>query len=728
MTEQFDPYRKWLGIPAQDQPPHHYRLLGIEPFESDPEVVCNAADARMAHVKTYQTGKHSDHSQRLLNELATAKICLLNPAKRAEYDRRLRERLEGREERGERRGEGDEENAPGQRSGGGVAEELDDFSSLVLPPRASDYIVRGRRKKQPSWLVPSIVFGALALLALVLAIAYQNGLADRGSKRNDPARKELPPVHAKNPAPASKPKPSRPQPTHPRAPRPAPPRREQEPPAKPDQPPVKAAHPQPAPIIEQPEPTEPPAEQPAHKPPAIRKKLAVPDAAAQHKAEVEIRKRFAQQFAAGDTIMGKLLLAARLRVEARAATEDPAARFVLYRLSGELAARAGKLSQGFTTIDLIAERFDVNPWAMKADLAETVVSGRRVAGDDADTIAQRWLQTETLRELADEAAAGDDLTTAVRAAKLAASTAKMTKDPLLIRDASARLRGMDYMKSRFRPVEAALAVLAENPADAEANLTVGRWRCFAIGDWKRGLPLLAKASDPALADLARRDLAEPAAVRDCLALADAWYAAAEKEPPPTKTGLLTRACYWYERVPPVVSGEDKARTSKRLDELHKKDIWGERIRGAMVIGDVALSRRGAKAEGPSAPEKMLDGFTATNEKDCSAYGKCPCRWVITLDKVYQLREIRFKLHDFNRKRAYRYVLSVSADGDHYTVVKDASRGEWRGWQQIFLSSRPVKTILLEGLYCTTGPDFAVIELEAYCIPPLGARPAGGSHR
>ena len=25
----FDPYRKWLGIPPQEQPPNHYRLLGI---------------------------------------------------------------------------------------------------------------------------------------------------------------------------------------------------------------------------------------------------------------------------------------------------------------------------------------------------------------------------------------------------------------------------------------------------------------------------------------------------------------------------------------------------------------------------------------------------------------------------------------------------------------------------------------------------------------------------
>jgi hypothetical protein len=33
-STQFDPYRKWLGIAPADQPPNHYRLLGLDLFES----------------------------------------------------------------------------------------------------------------------------------------------------------------------------------------------------------------------------------------------------------------------------------------------------------------------------------------------------------------------------------------------------------------------------------------------------------------------------------------------------------------------------------------------------------------------------------------------------------------------------------------------------------------------------------------------------------------------
>ncbi len=90
MSAKLDPYWKWLGIPPDEQPPNYYRLLGIAPFESDPEVISNAADRQMAHVRSYQTGPHALLSQRLLNELSAARVCLLDTARKADYDARLR--------------------------------------------------------------------------------------------------------------------------------------------------------------------------------------------------------------------------------------------------------------------------------------------------------------------------------------------------------------------------------------------------------------------------------------------------------------------------------------------------------------------------------------------------------------------------------------------------------------------------------------------------------------
>lgn len=93
MSQEFDPYHRWLGIAPKDQPPNHYRLLGLSPFESDVEVIHNAADQRMRHVREFAIGKHSEHSQRILNEISRAKICLLDSAKREEYDAEIRVKL-----------------------------------------------------------------------------------------------------------------------------------------------------------------------------------------------------------------------------------------------------------------------------------------------------------------------------------------------------------------------------------------------------------------------------------------------------------------------------------------------------------------------------------------------------------------------------------------------------------------------------------------------------------
>ena len=91
----FDPYHKWLGIPAKDQPPNHYRLLGLELFEPDSDVISSAADSRMGHIRSFQAGRHSALSQRILNELAAARLCLLNPERKAQYDAALRTELSG---------------------------------------------------------------------------------------------------------------------------------------------------------------------------------------------------------------------------------------------------------------------------------------------------------------------------------------------------------------------------------------------------------------------------------------------------------------------------------------------------------------------------------------------------------------------------------------------------------------------------------------------------------
>jgi len=93
MSDLAHAYYKWLGIPPEEHPPHHYRLLGITPFERDADVISAAADRQMIHVRTYASGPQGSVSQSLLNEISAARLTLLDPAKKSAYDAQLRAKL-----------------------------------------------------------------------------------------------------------------------------------------------------------------------------------------------------------------------------------------------------------------------------------------------------------------------------------------------------------------------------------------------------------------------------------------------------------------------------------------------------------------------------------------------------------------------------------------------------------------------------------------------------------
>ncbi|MEN6498829.1 MAG: hypothetical protein ABFD16_31365 [Thermoguttaceae bacterium] len=95
MAEAFDPYRQWLGIQDPQRPPNLYHLVGVERFEQDLIAIANAADRQMAQVRNHQAGQQAEEAQRLFQELISAKLCLLDPKRKADYDALLRAQMSG---------------------------------------------------------------------------------------------------------------------------------------------------------------------------------------------------------------------------------------------------------------------------------------------------------------------------------------------------------------------------------------------------------------------------------------------------------------------------------------------------------------------------------------------------------------------------------------------------------------------------------------------------------
>ncbi len=79
-------YQKYLGISDTQIPPNHYTLLGIQPLESDPETIRKAAQKRADCLRKQKTDENISELQTLMNELAAARLCLLNDSRRKEYE------------------------------------------------------------------------------------------------------------------------------------------------------------------------------------------------------------------------------------------------------------------------------------------------------------------------------------------------------------------------------------------------------------------------------------------------------------------------------------------------------------------------------------------------------------------------------------------------------------------------------------------------------------------
>lgn len=78
-----------LGIPALGDPPDYYRLLGVARYEPSDPVIAEAVQELSSRIRRDQHA-FPEESQRLLNAIVEAKLCLMNPVRREQHDAAIR--------------------------------------------------------------------------------------------------------------------------------------------------------------------------------------------------------------------------------------------------------------------------------------------------------------------------------------------------------------------------------------------------------------------------------------------------------------------------------------------------------------------------------------------------------------------------------------------------------------------------------------------------------------
>jgi hypothetical protein len=294
------------------------------------------------------------------------------------------------------------------------------------------------------------------------------------------------------------------------------------------------------------------------KPPAPAANHPTPDAAALKKAAALVEELYASDLKSAKTPEQQKAVAQKFLEAAR--EESGAGLYVLLTKARDLAIAAGDVEDCDTALAHLESSFEGEP--LKARAAAYAGLARNLHAP-----ADRTRLCDDLAAAVQTALAVSQFDLARPDANLGLLLAHNPEDPVLVRHAAADVQRVRDAEAAYGEVKKALLILADKPRDPEANLKAGKYRCFLLGDWKRGLPMLAAGSDATLQALAEQDAAGPAGVEDQVKLGDGWWDVAQKLAGTAKTGAEVHAATWYNDALPQLSGLAKTKVEKRLTEL-----------------------------------------------------------------------------------------------------------------------------------------------------------------
>lgn len=506
--ESINLYHRWLAIPPEECPANHYRLLGVPLFESDAEVISSAADKQMGHLKTFQNGRHPIECQKMLNEVAAARVCLLNPQSKAAYDATLR---------------GNEE-------------------TEIFVSKAK---AKTKRATPPHFFTAMAVTLAVVVCLVLYLFTRPNSEVVEVPKPEAPkvvkVLKPDPPKVVEIPKPVEPPKVvEAPKPVEPKV--------------------VEAPKPVEPKVVEAPKPVEPkvdPKPEPKPAPQVITeqdKRHPLPTDDEQQNGLAAAKEVYGNAFKAAKTTDQKRVLAEKVIKKASESKDDPIGQYVLLRLARDIAVSGGELDLAMNAAEQIGSKYRVDPY-------QTKLEAMLLASKHVSTLKQRTSLAGHAFRLVPEAVACDDFDNAKRLCGMA----RQIRDRELVQRATACSKELNQIAAAFAEAQPSIAKLKETPTDPQANSVAGRYQCFVKGNWAQGLPMLAQGNDEKVKLLASKEL--EGTMGKEVALADQWWMASETMDGRERDVVQLHATDLYRKALSQLTGLEKSRIEKRLAEM-----------------------------------------------------------------------------------------------------------------------------------------------------------------
>jgi len=593
----FDPYDDWLSIPKDQRPISVYAMLGITPKETDRAVIEKAASIQAELVSQYLSGPHAAIAERILKEIETAKVVVLDPVKRKAYDAQHRKPAAGKTEQ-------PQEIAKDDQSDRKRPTKTAPKSSQSRPSRVKNRKEQEDDQHSPdengnesaekkSRLPPILIVSGAAFLLLLVGggvgayfAFFRKDAPPTPAVAQSTTPRDLPPPTS-NVSPKTEPN-SKPQPTT-----------ATKPPDTPKQPEPQPT--KPAEVVKAPPPKPP---EPAKPAPAPVVRIPVPSDSDQARAEQALKETFKAEYAKAKP-EDKIALAAKFLLPGQEDRKDPAAWFVSLREARELSVQAARPRLALAAIDEIDHWFVIDAPEMRVKaLAD-------IAGASSDTVAASVYRQAM--NLIQQAYDKDDYAAAKRYASAIEGAVRDKNLSELLNLVRMQKTAVDEYAKEHDLYLQARANLSKNPDNPEANLTAGTHLCFFLSDWAQGLPMLAKCSDASLKEQARKDLSQPPDVAGQLAVADGWWSRIQPLKEREQRNVRKWARTWYERAGALATGADRTKVIERIIESQRAEYAQfKRLIPGSFLGRgpedhvLLLREGGGNAKSEEAIERGLD--------------------------------------------------------------------------------------------------------------------------
>lgn len=338
-------------------------------------------------------------------------------------------------------------------------------------------------------------------------------------------------------------------------------------------------------------------------------RLPIPNAEARRAADKQVRDIFQTEFAAAKRPAEKFTLAEMLFRHAQNDGDDAVAQYALFDAARALAIEADEFQLTFSVIDELVARFELDKCELKA---AALTAGSK---ELRSVIAQRGF-CELIVESVDDAASEEQFDAATKLVPLLSASASKIKDASVRKEFLARHSELKQLQTQWAAIAKAKSALEKTPDDEVANGTYGRYLCLLAGNWEKGLPILAKGTDPTLSKAAQQELKEQITPEERLGLADVWWTVGQAESGIAKQNLLLQAKVNYEKAANELKGLSRTKADQRVDvitKLYPNEVQRQvqNARGK-TFGD--LKANGQSVTKPTSPNKPI-GKTTSRPKN-----------------------------------------------------------------------------------------------------------------